>query len=814
MTWNVPDSPPLTDRVALLRAQLGEAPPVDLTAARWYNEVVVQPLREPFHEVWLAQAAADPRVRLARALAAEMAAVRPVLTAGELIIGGDAHSPIVTGRAIPFGNHIRLDLERAAAVKAAYPDCAVEVDALVAYWQDWLAAHPEQHGLTCHASLAYERVLDLGLDGLREYVQEWQCRNVPDNPDCGPWYEALLIAVDGMSANIQGYARAARQFAAGAETPALRDEWTAIADRCAHVAHGRPRTFAEAVQLFYFVYLLAGHDSPGPLDRYLWPALEADLAAERTTWAEAQELVDSLWLKFAERNAYGTTLGGQDRDGQDATNPLSFLCLESIRRLRLLSPRTALRWHRGLDPKLLARACAVLAEGPSFPAFVNDEAIVPSAVARGQMLADAREYTFVGCGQVFPHGRGHGSYEDLVINTAKPLEFALHNGVDPTTGEQVGPRTGELRELATFDDLLAAWREQLRAMLEGQIVAHNARRAAARGHAWDFLRSLLTYSCVERGRDWHDGGPDYSEGMVDMVGLATTLDSLLALRVAVYEQGQVALPELVAALDTDWEGQEPLRQYCLRQLPKFGNDDPVADDFVASEAAWVNDLVRSYRTHDGGPWGMDIIGWSGAVIYGAHTGATPDGRRRGEAVADSGGPAQGRNVHGLTATLNSVLRLPHAQAMGPLTLNLRFPPSAVRGRAKAGKTLDGFEIVGPSFVVTGNDQHEMNTAADATRQQIAFYGSTPAYSGVLELHGWDDLHGQLNSLSKQGKWVEMGSLITDEILNTFAVVGPPNHVAGELHRRYGDVIQRISFYAPYASDPTTWSSVIDDIKSA
>ncbi|NDC27207.1 MAG: LLM class F420-dependent oxidoreductase, partial [Actinobacteria bacterium] len=108
-------------------------------------------------------------------------------------------------------------------------------------------------------------------------------------------------------------------------------------------------------------------------------------------------------------------------------------------------------------------------------------------------------------------------------------------------------------------------------------------------------------------------------------------------------------------------------------------------------------------------------------------------------------------------------------------------PALLRGRAKAGKTLEGFEIVGPSFVVTGNDQHEMNTAADATRQQIAFYGSTPAYSGVLELHGWDDLHGQLNSLSKQGKWAEMGSLITDEILNTFAVVGPPNHVAGELH---------------------------------
>jgi len=139
-------------------------------------------------------------------------------------------------------------------------------------------------------------------------------------------------------------------------------------------------------------------------------------------------------------------------------------------------------------------------------------------------------------------------------------------------------------------------------------------------------------------------------------------------------------------------------------------------------------------------------------------------------------------------------------------------PALIRGRAKVGKTIEGFEIVGPSFIVTGNDQHEMNTAADATRQQIAFYGSTPAYSGVLEMHGWDDLHGQLNALSKQGKWAEMGTLIDDEILNTFAVVGEPESIAPELHRRYGDVISRISFYAPYKSDPARWQPVIEAIK--
>ena len=140
-------------------------------------------------------------------------------------------------------------------------------------------------------------------------------------------------------------------------------------------------------------------------------------------------------------------------------------------------------------------------------------------------------------------------------------------------------------------------------------------------------------------------------------------------------------------------------------------------------------------------------------------------------------------------------------------------PALARGRAKAGKTMDGFEIVGPSFVVTGNTDEEIEEAAAATRQQIAFYGSTPAYRPVLEIHGWGGLQDELNTLSKQGKWVEMGELIDDEILNTFAVVGRPADVAPELGRRYGDVISRISFYAPYESDTDRWSVVVDGIKA-
>ena len=141
-------------------------------------------------------------------------------------------------------------------------------------------------------------------------------------------------------------------------------------------------------------------------------------------------------------------------------------------------------------------------------------------------------------------------------------------------------------------------------------------------------------------------------------------------------------------------------------------------------------------------------------------------------------------------------------------------PALARGRANAGKTLEGFEIVGPSFVVTGSNDTEMADAIAGTRQQIAFYGSTPAYRNVLDIHGWGGLQEQLNSLSKQGKWVEMGNLIDDEILNTFAVVGEPEQIAPELHKRYGDVIQRISFYAPYKADPVRWQKLLDELKAS
>ncbi len=692
---------------------------------------------EPFHEAWLEAEGAPLCLRFARGLAAELAAARAVVKPGELIVGNNALAPVVSGIASAFHKGIRFDRERLEQLRAERPEARATLDALEDYWTSWYRDNDYASPMAMHAALAYERFVERGIGGVRAYVED--CQASGGTPENAAWYESLLVTLDGVSAFVARHAEAAGQAAEVEVDPARRGELQEIADTCEHLRQGTPRTFREAVQLAYFLFWLEGHDSPGQIDRYLGPALERDLAAGAITMDEAQEIVDCLWLKYEEKTAYGATIAGILPDGSDASNRLTGLCLESTRRLRILSPRTAFRWYRGIPRAVFRHACQVIASGASLPALVNDEVMVASMVERGVALEHARDYSFVGCGQTYPHGRGHGSYEDSVMNAAKPIEWALHNGVDPVTGKREGPETGEAESLATWEDFERAYRTQMDTMVTRGIEGVNAHRARHRHHWFDPIRSLLTYSCVERGLDWHAGGADYAEGMVDMVGMSTTTDSLAAIREAVYEKGLLTLAELRDVLDRDFDDAEGLRQHLLKRIPKFGNGDPVVDAFTAAEVARVNDHIRSHRTVFGGPWGMDIIGWTGAVDFGRETGATPDGRRARQPLADCAGPAQGRNVEGPTATLASVLTLPHATSHGPLALSLRFPKDAVEGA----EGVERLMALAEAYFVGGGQQLQISIASteemrdalvhpEAHRSLLVRFGGFSAYFTQLE----------------------------------------------------------------------------------
>jgi formate C-acetyltransferase len=670
----------LSPRIAALKARLDGSRMV-LESATPRVETPDYDGREPFHDAWMAHDGAPFLVRLAHAQAAWRAAVRPAIVPGHLVPGTPPPLAIISYPTGVFAWDFRLD----ESLSDRHPDGA----AIVGYWKAWLSQRPQQvlppeaHvpdlgaslwwvGIGCHSTQDYGLAIELGLDGLRAKVRAQQPRHL----DAADWYDAVLITLDGVSAYILAHADAYAR-AAGTADGVQAEEWRLLAENCRHIAQQPPATFLQAVQLFELLFMLNGHDSPGRLDQYLWPPLQRELEAGTITPESAQEIVDCLFLKLAEHICYGATLGGQLPAGGDATNTLTWLCLHSIRRLRLLSPRTALRWHRDTPDDLFQATVHSNATGATFPVFVNDEVVVPAMIRRGATPEHARDYTFCGCGQVTPAGRAYGGYEDVIVNSAKPLTLALHNGRDERTGSQIGPATGDPAGFATFDALEDAVWAQCRHLLQIGIAATKVAREWGADQVPDFLRSLLTHSCVERGLDWRAGGADYHEGMVDMVGLTTLADSLTAIKLLVFDEGRLTLPELIAILDHDWQGADALRAECLRRLPKFGNEDPEADGMVQRWVARLNDWLFAQRTAFGGPWGIDIIGWSGAVMMGEVTGATPDGRKAGEALADCAGPAQGRDRSGITATLNAMTMLPFAETHGPLALSLRLPAGAV-----------------------------------------------------------------------------------------------------------------------------------------
>ncbi|MDQ1328915.1 MAG: hypothetical protein QG641_2201 [Candidatus Poribacteria bacterium] len=702
-------------------------------------------MSEPFSDAWRASEGLDELIQFATAQSAEMASVKPFIKHGELIIGNNALRSVLTGMPYPFGTGVHLSGYGKSLIEE-HPESASKIAEIESYWNDWWKENGKYAPLTCHASLAYERILTMGISGMREYVKHWREINVASRPDCAPWYDALLIILDGMSAFIKAHAVTAEECAISEDDPNRRRELLFIAQSCHNISENPPQSFYEAVQLFYFTFWLCGHDSPGPVDRYLYLSLIKDLDNEVISYEQAQEILDCLWLKFEEKIAYGATIGGQLRDGSDASNELSLMCVSSIRRLRILSPRTALKWHSELSTKLFDAVCECVADGATLPAFVNDEAIIPAMVERGILLEDAREYTFVGCGQTYPHGRGHGNYEDLVINSAKPLELALNNGVDPMTGQKIGLETGDISSFSSYEEFETAYRQQMDHHISSHIKHVNDRRERIKDHAFDFYRSLFTYSCVEQGLDWHGGGADYSEGMVDMVGLTTVTDSLMAIKKGVFEEKKVSLADFVNALNNNWDGQEALRLYFLHKMPKFGNDSEEEDKTTAVEVSRINEFIKSHKTYFGGPWGMDIIGWSGAVYLGSQTGATPDGRYKGEALADCAGPAQGRNVLGLTPTLISVLKLPHLKAHGPMALSLRFSPKAVEGvdgRDKLRAVVETYFREGGQqlqiSIANTQDMKDAQKDPEAYRSLMVRVGGFSAYFTQLDKAFQDDM---------------------------------------------------------------------------
>jgi formate C-acetyltransferase len=512
--------------------------------------------------------------------------------------------------------------------------------------------------------------------------------------------QAMDIAADAVILYAERHAHEAEKLAENEEDPKRRSELLRIAEVCRHVPAHAPRDFWEAVQSYWFVHLaviteLNGWDAynPGHLDRHLQPFFERGLAGGRLDRDHAKELLECLWVKFNNHPAppkVGVTaeesgtytdfaninIGGVHADGSNAVSEVSYLLLEVIDEMHLLQPSNNIQLSRENPDDLLKAALRVIRKGYGFPSIFNADAVVQELVRQGKSLEDAREGGTSGCVEAGAFGK-----EAYILtgyfNLPKLLELALHDGVDPRSGNQLGPRTGDPASFATFDQLFEAWRAQVDHFVN---IKHRGNEVFERAYAEQaqapFL-SILTDDCITKGRDYNAGGARYNTSYIQGVGIGSLTDSFSVLKHHVFD-GPLSMAELMAAVDSDFGESEALRQRLLNKTPRYGNDDDRADDLMVRCFRAYFDAVEGRPNLRGGEYHIDMLPTTCHVYFGAVMGAMPDGRRAGLPLSEGISPVQGADRNGPTAVFKSAAKMDHLATGGTL-LNMKFTPRLLDG---------------------------------------------------------------------------------------------------------------------------------------
>ena len=603
-----------------------------------------------------------------------------------------------------------------------------------------------------HVTVQYEKVLEIGYEGIMEQAKaelEKYSKGDGDYATRKTFLEAVLISCQAVIDYAKRYARLAEGKAAKCTDSVRKAELLQIAANCRKVPAKGADSFYEACQSFWFVQQLlqvesSGHSiSPGRFDQYMYPYYKKDLENGKLTREFAQELIDCIWVKLNDLNKcrdvdsakgfagyslfQNLIVGGQDEYGRDVTNDLSFMCIDASMHVFLPMPSLSIRVWNQTPHELLLRAAELTRTGIGLPAYYNDEVIIPSLMSRGLTLEEARTYNIIGCVEPQKGGKTNGWHDAAFFNMCRPLELVFSNGVD--CGEQIGPRTGEVEEMETFEEFFEAYKQQMNYFIELLVNADNAiDQAHMERMPLPYLASMVD-DCIARGKTCEQGGCVYNFTGPQGFGIANVADSLYAIKKLVYEEKKMTMAELKKALLFNYgkelnslvisqiagklarelalQGITPdakmladasvevikasvteadRRRFdeileMIEEVPKFGNDIDEVDLFAREVAYTYTKPLLQYRNPRGGQFQAGLYPVSANVPLGAQTGATPDGRLAGVPVADGVSPSAGKDVNGPTAAANSVSKLDHGIASNGTLFNQKFHPSALSGDA-------------------------------------------------------------------------------------------------------------------------------------
>ena len=645
--------------------------------------------------------------------------------AGELIVGEKGPAPKATPTYPELCCHTLSDLDildsrEKIPFKVNAETRQVFAEQIIPFWQgktmrerlfaemtdEWLAAYEagvftefmEQRapGHTVADDKIYRRGLRDFQDDIDAALARLDYATDRDAFAKGEELKAMRIAADAVIRFAERHAEKARELAAVEADPARKVELERIAEVCTRVPAHAPRDFWEALQAYWFVHLgvtteLNTWDAfcPGHLDRHLEPFYRSGLADGSLTRDAAEELLQCFWIKFnnqpappkvgvtaAESGTYTDfaqiNAGGIMADGADGVSDVSYLMLDVIEDMRLLQPSSSIQVSRKNPDRFIKRAGKIIRTGFGQPSVFNADLIVQELVRMGKSVEDARDGGSSGCVEVGAFGK-----EAFILagyfNIPKMLELALHDGVDPRTGRQLGPRTGDPASFAAFDDLFTAFLAQMRHFVEIKVRGNSViERLYATYMPAPFLSTLID-DCIAKGRDYHDGGPRYDTTYIQGVGIGTITDALSAIKHHVFDRRDLTMAGLLAALDADFAGHERERQLLLNRTPRYGNDDDAADALMVRVFNAFFDLIDGRKNTRGGTYHLNMLPTTCHVYFGSVIGATPDGRRARTPLSEGISPVQGADRHGPTAVIKSAAKMDHARTGGTL-LNQKFTP--------------------------------------------------------------------------------------------------------------------------------------------
>lgn len=626
-----------------------------------------------------------------------------------------------------------------------------------------------------HVTVHYDWVLAVGFSGIAERAKTAldACKvSDADYARRSRFLQAVLISCEAAIVYARRYAALAKELAQKETNADRRKELLTIAENCERVPEHGARSFWEACQAFWFVQQLlqiesSGHSiSPGRFDQYMYPYYKKDLDEGRLTREFAQELIDCIWIKLNDLNKcrdaasaegfagyslfQNLIVGGQNAEGLDVTNDLSYMCLTASMHVMLPQPSLSIRVWNGSPHELLIHAAEVTRTGVGLPAYYNDEVIIPSLMSRGLTLQDAREYNIIGCVEPQKAGKTEGWHDAAFFNMCRPLELVFSDGMDK--GELVGIHTGDVTKFKTFEEFYDAYKAQMEYAISLLVNADNAIDVAhAERCPLPFL-SCMIEDCIGRGKTVQEGGAVYNFTGPQGFGIANMADSLYAIKTLVFDEKKVTLEEYRRALAENYGKGLPASEveYILSEVvkdlrragkridesgiaaaaktlmaptgkydkllamidavPKFGNDIEEVDAFARDVAYTYTRPLEKHKNPRGGQFQAGLYPVSANVPLGAQTGATPDGRLAGKPVADGVSPSAGKDTHGPTATANSVSRLDHFIASNGTLFNQKFHPSALSGR----KGLENFVALIRSYFDQKGSHMQFNVVSRET----------------------------------------------------------------------------------------------------